>query len=1107
MQKITPYDVIERFYPDLCDMAARNGSDWNDVLKQINFDGREIKRGIEISKEYRGNVMVVCHQWTAPNGDTFPTIIFKTFKHGEIIEKFNGFDEWRNAEKYSNYTPQYDAAAEQKRLENAAKSAQIAADDDALKIEKHNQWLATFNELPKESGDFAYLVKKMGFHAALVAEFSELSEIKCGKDKHGNFILIAFKNSQNEIVGFQKIGDNTEGNNKFNIGFLPNSKQGSYHVIGNLKKGHKGLFFAEGYVTALSIYLATGQPVVCCIDAGNLESVVLDFANSGEFSNLIIAADNDCGNNENGNVGVHAALKIAHSLANKKIKIRVFVPQNDGKKCDFNDVLVEKGLPALKAQLAIRKNPNEIKPATNPLEYRLQLLEVAPKNQLKKVCAAACYSMAAEIPRRWLSPDGIQVVQQAIDARGFDYKADKLIKRVLREKIAVVEKRHTIINDGSITEIDTTGMDDAQIAALRISLGGVWFDDGQLGSGKTEKIAIEVKQLPHYMPVAVLTNRIGLTIDLARRLELAHYDDVSPNESIIQNLVCCIPSMPKFSIAKRFTGGYVAFDEYRQCREDILLGKMDNRLGVDNERKEIIRNAHTVILADADLNNDDVNSVKEITDKPLYKFKSNITKNGKTIVKLPSLDTLRVHALKTIQGGANVFIGNDTVLDTEKNNLYLGNNGIDADELERLQKTNDAEAEKTHKHLIKHGINADDLLMITAKNKNEPKQRAFLDNPNVESLKYRGVIYSPVGSSGLSVTNEHFTVNYGFFSGKTIAPNEALQTLMRNRCADTIYVAFAPQRANDKVSDFDVLMDGEVRKHGRWDKETQSPVLDDLSYKRVELIAKRHADFNDWENNVLILAGLKGFELRHEQCEAVAEIKGLSSAIKAANVAAILESKTISKECAKFYNRKNNTSLAEFNALERHGVEDLAGTPEINEENAMDYLNGVQIKVHNAELIDTPDTRLIDLDKANNETRDHYTSLMSKKWLITQVLDMVQSYDKGELTHKQAAEVCQWLNQNAAEIAANGLGNYTKISAYPIRTLDSFLKRYGHDLKELRRDGTGERLRIYAVVKNPVVYGYVEARAAARIASNVEPNDDYDNDDTPPVQTTTTSNF
>lgn len=1030
-QKITPYDVTDRFYNVISELAARCGINFDEFYNRQNFNGVEIRRGIEISKEYRGKVLAVAREWTDDKGNSYPNFVFHTEKHGGITEKFNGFTAWCDAEKYGNYTPQPVSPEELKRREMAKlKAQQEQAKRDQWRADKFSQELETFKTLPKAQGDFVYLVAKFGVYAALVATFTDL---RIGKDDRGEYVIYELKSGR-ETVGFQKIYDRniSKEGDSYRDKDITGTKKGAFHVIGDIKKAHKGLYFAEGFATAAAIHLATGQPVVVCLDANNLIEVVRKFAAHG-YRRILICADNDT--STNGNIGIYSAIKAAHGCE----KARVFVPYLDEKKCDYADVLKEKGLPALKAQLKTRLNDYELATVKTPLEYQAQLLNYAPPNQLKRVIAATCHAVAAQIPSQFLLDDGIKFVQDRINARGFEFSAAWLINKILIANKKPIIERNTITDKGVIYH-DVTGKTADQIAALMKKTGGIWLDNRAMASGKTETMAALVK-LYDRQSCAYITHRIALTVNSSTRLNLLHYSEDGAQSGT--NVCVCVNS-----IAEKFnTSNYdvALFDEFRQTKETVLDGEVDKRLQVFERMKATIQNGKLVVLADADLSNDDVNFIRSITDKPIHTFKPLPPSSNKIMAVLPSIDTLRKHALDALKRDEYSVIGSDTKI----------------------------EAEKTYQYLLKNGISESDLLLIHADNRNEPHCKAFLDDPNAESIKYKCVLHSPVISSGVSITNGHFTTNYGILTGSTLPTNECLQSIARNRSAQTVYVAFAPERNRDAVENIEILKDGEVRKRSRFINGLIE--LHQLDHLRIELRARRAADSNNFKNNFLTLAELKGYTLRHEQCAVIAPIVGLSSDIKAAKIQALSKAESIDDKTARYYKNKA-TTLIESNQLERHKVEDMAGTTAIDDTDIENYLkdsNALVYRIANHELIEKSDYELTQSDLKNHITRDRLSSNKSKAWLMRQVLAMVIGQ---QITNVKAAEICAWLTANAAEFAANGLGNYTKQSARPLLTLANLLKRFGYDLKQVGRETTGRRKLLFNVEVNPLVLKYVTAR-------------------------------
>lgn len=124
--------------------------------------------------------------------------------------------------------------------------------------------------------------------------------------------------------------------------FLPGGKlSGGYHNIQPCREGGP-LYIAEGYATALSIFLATGCPTKVCFTANNLVSV----AKYLEIP-TIVCADNDY--KTPGNPGLTAANKAAAELNQRGVPNEVVHPPEPYN--DFNDLHQALGLDMLSESL------------------------------------------------------------------------------------------------------------------------------------------------------------------------------------------------------------------------------------------------------------------------------------------------------------------------------------------------------------------------------------------------------------------------------------------------------------------------------------------------------------------------------------------------------------------------------------------------------------------------------------------------------------------------------------------------------------------------------------------------------------------------------------
>ena len=161
------------------------------------------------------------------------------------------------------------------------------------------------------------------------------------------------------IVNLQKImPDGTKR-------FIPGAKKkGCWIAIGKATEKTKKIVICEGYATGESIYKATGFPVRCALDAGNIEPVAEAIVKKNPDVQIIIAADNDLFTKKQDgswwNVGIEkgkvAAAKVGGFMIWPEFKEysemndeeRQRITTNGDKQTDFNDLHCQEGLNAVK---------------------------------------------------------------------------------------------------------------------------------------------------------------------------------------------------------------------------------------------------------------------------------------------------------------------------------------------------------------------------------------------------------------------------------------------------------------------------------------------------------------------------------------------------------------------------------------------------------------------------------------------------------------------------------------------------------------------------------------------------------------------------------------
>lgn len=150
-----------------------------------------------------------------------------------------------------------------------------------------------------------------------------------------NPLIVPLYFSDNNIVSLQYIYQ--DGSKRFLKG---GRKRGYYFPIGSLKHH---ILLAEGYATACSIFLATGELTICCFDAGNLKPVAEKFRKFHPTMEIIICADND-------SVGLSKAIEAENAI--NAITVFPIFAHGFNKLTDFNDLANSTGIATVKEQIS-----------------------------------------------------------------------------------------------------------------------------------------------------------------------------------------------------------------------------------------------------------------------------------------------------------------------------------------------------------------------------------------------------------------------------------------------------------------------------------------------------------------------------------------------------------------------------------------------------------------------------------------------------------------------------------------------------------------------------------------------------------------------------------
>ncbi len=208
----------------------------------------------------------------------------------------------------------------------------------------------------------------------------------------------------------------------------------------------------------------------------------------------------------------------------------------------------------------------------------------------------------------------------------------------------------------------------------------------------------------------------------------------------------------------------VIIDEASQVISHVLGGEVKSREAVWNALNFVVKNAPTVVMADADINARCLDMIG--WDHTLYSIKRD---HSDITVKTGDLDHVRGLVIEAAAAGENVLVSCDG-----------------------------AKAAKALAAAIKKRTGTEPLV-VTSESAKWEAQAAFIADPNGTS--HQVVIYSPVITSALSITSSHFTKHFGLFTGQVV-PSDAVQMLRRDRTAREFIVGMkAPEYSKQEQSE------------------------------------------------------------------------------------------------------------------------------------------------------------------------------------------------------------------------------------------------------------------------------------------------------------------
>lgn len=588
--------------------------------------------------------------------------------------------------------------------------------------------------------------------------------------------------------------------------------------------------FAEGLATAWTVRAATGRTVVVTFDAGNLPKVAALLAKPGS----VVAADNDNREKPGSPFG-----RKAHTYGTGHRKalatgLPFYLPPVPG--YDFNDLGIEQtqavfsrppvsDIPVFKPQALIRPDLGN---ARIP-QLAKQLEQLSDPEQAASLAVALADRLGLQAPAR-MSVIQIRAFLEAHLQPAVVHPStlDAIVERL--EYFQSQRQSATLAAVDIPAEIKARH-DYQQLKTLpRLQpedFQGVLVVRAPMGTGKTQQIGRPFAQQAIRQAAGRflgICHRVSLVAELTHRLDADHtgqrppeaersiwrYDELIP-EMVprARGLVTCLPSINRPEHAPLIDqAAFVFIDEVSQVLRFLeseaacKAGNSSNR-DIHDRLRQIVTQARCLVVADAGV------------DPRTLAFLESCRPNERLRILdvLPSVEGIKATYSTGASAEANVV--GDCLAE-----LAAGGKVWLAVESKRR-------AAALDKLFRSYGWKP---LTVTADNKGNPAQQAFLQNIETESRHYDIVVASPVISSGISVEHRdshHFTLGAFIGSGAAITPADAQQMLRRVRYLKRYTLGLLPNKTAGAQS-ADALL-------ASWEKAA-----------RIEGTATQASDFDAW---------------------------------------------------------------------------------------------------------------------------------------------------------------------------------------------------------------------------------------------------------------------
>ncbi|MDD2341327.1 MAG: hypothetical protein PHV54_00365 [Tolumonas sp.] len=630
------------------------------------------------------------------------------------------------------------------------------------------------------------------------------------------------------------------------------------------------------------------------------------------------------------------------------------------------------------------------------------------------------------------------------------------LKQAITEKKEAFRPLHTITllekNVSQVSPLSGPEFVALAVQAYRAGEKSVFALSGSMGSGKTSS-----KLIPLFNEMTSL-GADPLYLTARRSLVSSFVDDPRhyrfEGEKSSQGTIGVINTVLS-DFADKKTHGLLVIDELMCLRAHRAYHNrhITTYAKYWRELEALIRRSQIVVVADANLNDDAVNWLHELTGQVVNVLADDVTQNI-LLNYYKSSHQLFNEAIAELQAGKKIVLFTD----------------------ERLEKAFE------YKAIFERQISGVKIKVVDSAYVATTEGQQFVQQINEKSMEYDLLIITPVISSGVSITNDHFSKVYLFSAGTLIAP-DLLQSMRRFRKVNVVAFAFVGKQIKSIETLPIAIVTSELNKITRIENYNTQQYHDRMNDPCVHKVAAQIAFENDLRNNhiaaVLTMAEQKGFTVVDIETDSTVSKEG-QKAVRKGKIEHKQEKNSVikaaphltSKQCSQL-DKKSTKTRTERLILIAQRIRTVLNIKEITDPDIAAYEKGIGKTIENLHSMRGFSGQISDKISTQQAARETLVQIIFSRLGIDiksmtgtynneKAMDVLTFIKEGELSIKtQAGRVSNVSARTAYE------GNFGKLSEFTnsVKFMSHFLSHFGlsHETGPKEKDANGKRNYTYRI--------------------------------------------